>query len=95
MGSLVGSFILFFGIVAMLIEYIVVFTGGESSEQIKMWDIRARAAVYELSTGNNAVAGLAWDLKHSSLYAATECRCMDRMGNWRDYRRAIVPSSHY
>jgi hypothetical protein len=66
-------------------------TGGEATEQIKMWDMRARSVVYELSTGNNAVAGLAWDTKHYSLYVATECRYMDRMGNWRGYRRAKIP----
>jgi hypothetical protein len=69
-----------------------VFTGAEAKEHIKMWDIRARAAVYELSTGNNAVVGMAWDSQHNSLYAATECRYMDRMGNSLEYRRAKVPA---
>lgn len=68
-----------------------VFTGGEAKEHIKMWDIRARAAVYEMSTGNNAVVGMAWDAQHNSLYAATECRYMDRMGNSLEYRRGKVP----
>jgi hypothetical protein len=31
------------------------FTGGQRSEQIKVWDVRARSEVYELATGNNAV----------------------------------------
>lgn len=67
------------------------FTGGEAKEHIKMWDIRARAAVYEMSTGNNAVVGMAWDAQHNSLYAATECRYMDRMGNSLEHRRGKVP----
>ncbi|TFY57484.1 hypothetical protein EVJ58_g6993 [Rhodofomes roseus] len=67
------------------------FTGGMNSEQIKMWDIRARKAVYELATGNNAVASMAWDPKRSTLYAATECERMDRMGFTHDYRHARIP----
>jgi len=47
--------------------------------------------VYELSTGNNAVAGMAWDAVHNSLYAVTECHYMDRLGHNFDYRRAKVP----
>jgi hypothetical protein len=68
-----------------------VFTGQEESEQIKMWDIRARTAVYELATGNNAVVALAWDNVHHSLYAANECRYMDRMGGHHEYRKAEIP----
>ncbi|KZT73079.1 hypothetical protein DAEQUDRAFT_762436 [Daedalea quercina L-15889] len=67
------------------------FTAGMRSEQIKMWDIRAKATVYELSTGNNAVATMAWDSKRSVLYAATECEYMDRMGYHHDYRAARIP----
>jgi hypothetical protein len=58
-----------------------------------MWDIRARTAVYELATGNNAVVALAWDNARNSLYAATECRYIDRMGTNRDYRKAVIPKS--
>jgi len=47
--------------------------------------------VYELSTGNNAVVGMAWDAGHNSLYAVTECHYMDRLGRNHDYRRAKVP----
>ncbi|KAH9928697.1 uncharacterized protein B0H18DRAFT_1000217 [Fomitopsis serialis] len=67
------------------------FTSGQQSEHIKLWDIRAKAAVYELSTGNNAVASMAWDPKRSALYAATECERMDRMGINHDYRPARIP----
>jgi len=58
-----------------------------------MWDPRARAMVYELATGNNGVASLAWDAPRSTLYAATECNYMDRMGNHYDYRPAKIPGS--
>ena len=67
------------------------FTGGEKSEQIKMWDVRARKAVYELATGNTGVASMAWDPKRSALYVATECIYMDRMGSHHDYRKARIP----
>lgn len=56
-----------------------------------MWDVRARAAVYELATGNNAVTSLAWDAKHHCLYAATECSYKDRLGFRHDYRPAMIP----
>jgi hypothetical protein len=69
---------------------VAVFTGAEARQQIKVWDIRAREAVYELSTGNNSVVDMAWDAAHNSLYAVTECTYMDRMGYTHDYRRAKV-----
>lgn len=56
-----------------------------------MWDIRAKEAVYELATGNNAVVSMAWDSRHSALYAATECHYMDRMGLNHGYRAARIP----
>ncbi|OBZ70130.1 hypothetical protein A0H81_09812 [Grifola frondosa] len=68
------------------------FTAGQDSQQIKMWDVRARAAVYELATGNNAVNAMAWDSRHSTLYAATECGNMDRLGSTFDYRKAKIPN---
>ncbi|KII84429.1 hypothetical protein PLICRDRAFT_46338 [Plicaturopsis crispa FD-325 SS-3] len=68
-----------------------VFTGCGKGEQIKLWDIRARTAVYELATGNNAVNALAWDSRHNTLYAATECSYMGRMGNNYGYREAKIP----
>ena len=58
---------------------------------MKMWDIRAEECVYELSTGNNAVTGLAWDGTRSALYVATECRYLNRMGLRTGYRRARIP----
>ncbi|KAH9945027.1 uncharacterized protein BXZ73DRAFT_38972 [Epithele typhae] len=67
------------------------FTGGARSHQVKLWDIRAEECVYELSTGNNEVTGLAWDSARSSLFVATECTYVDRMGTRLDYRRARVP----
>ncbi|EPT01366.1 hypothetical protein FOMPIDRAFT_1120657 [Fomitopsis schrenkii] len=67
------------------------FTGGEKSEQIKMWDVRGRKTVYELATGNNKVVSMAWDPKRSALYAATECIYMGRMGSHHDYRKARIP----
>ena len=56
-----------------------------------MWDIRAKEAVYELATGNNAVVSMAWDAGRSALYAATECHYMDRMGLNHGYRAARIP----
>ncbi|KDN48395.1 hypothetical protein RSAG8_02987, partial [Rhizoctonia solani AG-8 WAC10335] len=69
----------------------IVFTGTHKREQIKVWDVRARACVYELATGNNAVQSLAWDSQNNCLYAATECAYMDRLGYHHDYRYAKVP----
>ena len=69
----------------------VVFTGGDRSQSIKTWDVRARAMVYELATGNNAVRALSWDEKRNALYAATECDYMDRLGYYHGYRRARIP----
>lgn len=70
---------------------VVLFTGGTSSQQIKMWDVRGHSVVYELATGNNEVTALGWDSGRSRLYAATECSYMDRMGYNHDYRRAKMP----
>ena len=67
-------------------ERVVVFTGTSRVQQIKVWDIRARAAVYELATGNNEVNSLAWDPKHNTLFAATECAYMDMAGYRHGYR---------
>ena len=59
----------------------VIFTGGtHKTQSIKVWDPRAKKLVYELATGNNAVHSLAWDAPRATLYAATECDAMDRMG---------------
>ncbi|KAI0057359.1 hypothetical protein BV25DRAFT_1831186 [Artomyces pyxidatus] len=68
--------------------------GGTKSEQIKVWDVRAKAPVYELSTGNNIVHALTWDAPRQTLYAATECSYMDRLGYYHGYRSAeFEPSS--
>ncbi|QRW23502.1 WD40 domain-containing protein [Rhizoctonia solani] len=69
----------------------IVFTGTHKAEQIKVWDVRARACVYELATGNNGVQSLSWDAPNNCLYAATECEYMDRLGYHHDYRPAKIP----
>ena len=67
------------------------FTAGDATQQVKMWDIRAEECVYELSTGNNSVTGLAWDDARAALFVATECGYVNRMGLHTGYRRARVP----
>ncbi|KAI1797004.1 hypothetical protein LXA43DRAFT_1079300 [Ganoderma leucocontextum] len=67
------------------------FTGGDRSQSVRCWDIRARAVVYELGTGNNRVSAFNWDAKRSALYATTECDYMDRNGYTHDYRHARIP----
>ncbi|KAI0310414.1 WD40-repeat-containing domain protein [Amylostereum chailletii] len=62
--------------------------GGSKSQQVKLWDARARLPLYELSTGNNAVAKLAWDAPRQDLYAETRCRHVDKFGQPTDYRKA-------
>lgn len=73
----------------MIFFFAVVITDGR--ESIKVWDVRARSIVYELSTGNNSVESLGWDDKLSTLYAALDCRYVTRMGSHLDYRRARNP----
>ncbi|CUA72580.1 hypothetical protein RSOLAG22IIIB_10136 [Rhizoctonia solani] len=63
----------------------MVFSGSTQKEQIRLFDIRARCCVYELSTGNNAVRSLAWDSTRNALYAATECSHKDWMGFRHNY----------
>ncbi|OCH84734.1 hypothetical protein OBBRIDRAFT_839492 [Obba rivulosa] len=65
-----------------------VFTAGTHTQQIKMYDIRGRAVLYELGTGNNAVVSMAWDARRSALWAGTRCEYYDRH---YDYRKAKVP----
>ncbi|KAK7036190.1 hypothetical protein R3P38DRAFT_2910941 [Favolaschia claudopus] len=67
-----------------------VFTGSGHGQVIRLWDVRARKLVYELSTGNNAVVSMAWDEPRSCLYVSTACDYMDRMGDNFGYRRAKV-----
>ncbi|TFY79573.1 hypothetical protein EWM64_g4440 [Hericium alpestre] len=62
--------------------------GGSGSQQVKVWDVRGRVPLYQLSTGNNEVSDLAWDASLQTLFAATECQYMDRMGSYHDYRPA-------
>ncbi len=57
-----------------------------------MWDIREQECVYELSTGNNAVSAMAWDAAHASLFVATACPHVNRMGERAGYRRACIPT---
>ncbi len=60
-------------------------------EQVKVWDVRARSVVYELSTGNNTVSAMAWDSRRSSLHVATKCIRMNGMGERSGYRKARIP----
>ncbi|KAF8145877.1 hypothetical protein K438DRAFT_1991437 [Mycena galopus ATCC 62051] len=69
----------------------MIFMGAEEDEVIRVWDARAQKLLYELSTGNNQVTGLAWDSERSVLYASTQCDYMDRNGYTMDYRRAKIP----
>jgi len=64
----------------------IVFTGTRMAQHITTWDIRARAAVYELATGNNEVNSLAWDPTRNTLFAGTECGYMDKYGYRHGYR---------
>ncbi|KAF8598053.1 hypothetical protein BDV93DRAFT_610081 [Ceratobasidium sp. AG-I] len=64
----------------------IAFTGTGKTQHVTAWDIRARAAIYELSTGNNEVNALAWDPKRNTLFAATECSYMDTAGFRHGYR---------
>ncbi|KZP24576.1 hypothetical protein FIBSPDRAFT_735589 [Athelia psychrophila] len=68
-----------------------IFTGSGKTEHITLWDVRAKTACYELATGNNAVHSMVWDSARNTLYAATECRYIDRLGRNYDYRPARIP----
>ncbi|KAJ7247142.1 hypothetical protein B0H12DRAFT_1186935 [Mycena haematopus] len=67
------------------------FTGSTKDEVIRLWDIRARKMVYELSTGNNSVNGMTWDDASNALYVSATCSYLD--GGRRTYRRARLPPS--
>ncbi|TCD63392.1 hypothetical protein EIP91_005600 [Steccherinum ochraceum] len=73
----------------------VVFTGGQKSESIKVWDVRQKSILYELATGNNSVLNLAWDAPRSTLLACTESQYMDWMGGLHGYRPAYLPRTEY
>ncbi|GJE96273.1 WD40 repeat domain-containing protein [Phanerochaete sordida] len=62
-----------------------IFTGGTSSQSVRLWDPRAKKLVYELSTGNNEVTSLAWHAQSTTLYALTV------HGDSGGYRRARIP----
>ncbi|EMD33927.1 hypothetical protein CERSUDRAFT_159231 [Gelatoporia subvermispora B] len=66
------------------------FTAGSHTQRIKLHDVRARAVVYELATGNNSVESLAWDSRRSALWATTRCEYYDG-GRHFDYRKARIP----
>ena len=68
-------------------RYTDIFFGGMKTENISLWDVRAKAPLYQLSTGNNQVHGMAWDDLNSTLYAATE---WFNMGSRSEYRSAII-----
>ncbi|CAA7265529.1 unnamed protein product [Cyclocybe aegerita] len=69
----------------------LIFTGTARSKCINLWDVRSRAMLYELATGNNCVEALAWDETSNSLYAATSCPHIDWNGRHLDYRPARIP----
>ncbi|KAI0671382.1 WD40-repeat-containing domain protein [Trametes maxima] len=69
----------------------IIFTGGDRSQSVKAWDVRARASVYELATGNDGVHALAWDTERTTLYALAECDNVDRLGYHHNYRPARIP----
>ncbi|KAF7291979.1 WD40 repeat-containing protein [Mycena indigotica] len=52
---------------AVLYEHIggqpFIIYGTLKSQQIKVWDVRNRAPLYELAMGNNSVSDLAWDVR--------------------------------
>ncbi|KAF8634682.1 hypothetical protein AX15_000783 [Amanita polypyramis BW_CC] len=64
----------------------VLFAGTDRYEHIQMVDIRAKAMLYDLSTGNNQVVSLTWDDKRNTLYASTSCAYVNRHGEKYDYR---------
>ena len=67
------------------------FTGCDDGQCVKLWDLRARAVVYDLSTGNNCVQAMAWDSKRSTLYAATDRDFHDYLSSRPLYRHARIP----
>ena len=71
----------------------VIFTGGQKTESVKLWDPRNKRVMYELATGNNSVTSIAWNARDTTLYAATECDYLDRLGSYHGYRPA-KPLNH-
>ncbi|KAJ7479389.1 hypothetical protein B0H11DRAFT_2423573 [Mycena galericulata] len=68
-----------------------IFTAASRDEVIRFWDVRGKRMVYELSTGNTQVTGMAWHEAHCALYVSTTCEYMDQYGRSRGYRHAKVP----
>ncbi|KDN48380.1 hypothetical protein RSAG8_02972, partial [Rhizoctonia solani AG-8 WAC10335] len=68
----------------------IVFTGTNHREKIKVWDVRAKACIYELATGNNQVKSLSWDAESNSLFAYTSCGYKDKSRSYQ-YRQADIP----
>ncbi|KAI0789845.1 WD40-repeat-containing domain protein [Abortiporus biennis] len=69
-----------------------VFTGGNNSETVAVWDIRARKLVYDLSTGNTSVTTMVWDSTRSTLYAGTTGMYINDNSEDHGYRAADIPS---
>ncbi|KAH9838316.1 uncharacterized protein C8Q71DRAFT_750418 [Rhodofomes roseus] len=69
----------------------IMFSGGNRSAGIKCWDVRAKKCVYELSTGNTTVGGLAWSSAQSTLYAATASPYLDWKGGYSSYSELHMP----
>ncbi|CAE6377256.1 unnamed protein product [Rhizoctonia solani] len=67
-----------------------VFTGTDRREQVKVWDVRARACIYELATGNNRIGSLSWDAAGNSLFAYTSCDYKNKSRSYQ-YRQADIP----
>eukprot|EP01083_Nonionella_stella_P047140 126195_1 len=58
---------------------------GGRDECVTVWDIRKvntenNAALYEITTGNNMVCDMTWHKASKSLFVATECLYIDRLG---------------
>ncbi|KZT53574.1 hypothetical protein CALCODRAFT_48994 [Calocera cornea HHB12733] len=72
---------------AAVAYYDILFVGGTKTELITCWDVQATKPLYELSTGNNQITGLAWNSSTQSLYAATSCPHVDSEGNPIEMRK--------
>lgn len=72
-----------------------IFTSEHEEEAITLWDVRSKAAVYDLATGNNPVieGGMFWSDSRNELYAATSCSFVDRNGRHFDYEPAHIPAN--
>lgn len=94
MGFPVGALRVFLNMRLVLKAYFyntALFTGTERSQQVKLWDIRSRACVYELSTGNNGVKSMVWHDRLSQLIVATERGTGYGAGAPNSFRAAKIP----